>query len=166
MSQLSPLEQTQRTEPPTGPWQDVVINMMGPLPVDANLLVIVDYYSRFFEVVIMQSTTTEKIIGALIPIFARYGYPFSVKSHNGSQFQSEEFKSFLLEHGVEHHTSPPLWPQANGEVERQNRTLLKALKVARVEGNGWKGELMKFLLAYRTTPQVSTGVTPAYLTFG
>ena len=127
-------------------------------------MVIVDYYSRFFEVVIMQSTTTEKIIGALIPIFARYGYPFSVKSDNGSQFQSEEFKSFLLEHGIEHHTSPPLWPQANGDVERQNRTLLKALKVAHVEGKGWKGELMKFLLAYRTTPQVS--VTPAYLMFG
>ena len=166
VSQLSPPEPMQRTEPPTGPWQDVAIDIMGPLHTGENLLVIVDYYSRFFEVVIMQSTTTEKIIGALIPIFARYGYPFSVKSDNGSQFQSEEFKSFLLEHGVEHHTSPPLWPQANGEVERQNRTLLKALKVAHVEGKGWKGEFMKFLLAYRTTPQVSTGVTPAYLMFG
>ena len=48
-----------------------------------------------------------------------------------------------------------------GGVERQNRTLLKALKVARVEGKRWKGELVKFLLAYRTTPQASTGVTPA-----
>ena len=159
-------EPMQRTEPPTGPWQDVAIDIMRPLPTGENLLVIVDYYSRFFEVVIKQSTTTEKIIGVLIPIFARYGYPFSVKSDNGSQFQSEEFKSFLLEHGFEHHTSPPLWPQANGEVERQNRTLLKALKVAHVEGKGWKGELMKFLLAYRTTPQVSTGVTPAYLMLG
>ena len=129
--------------------QDVAIGMMGPLPTGENLLVIVDYYSRFFEVVIMQSTTTEKIIGALIiPIFARYGYPFSVKSDNGSQFQSEEFMSFFLEHGIEHPTSPPLWPQANGEVERQNRTLLKALKVAHVEGKRWKGELMKFMLAY------------------
>ena len=157
VSQLSPPEPMQRTEPPTGPWQDVAIDIMGPLPTGENLLVIVDYYIRFFEVVIMQSTTTEKIIGALIPIFARYGYPFSVKSDNGSQFQSEEFKSFLLVHGIEHHTSPPLWPQANGEVERQNRTLLKALKVAHVEGKGWKGELMKFMLAYRTTPQVSVG---------
>ena len=166
VSQLSPPEPMQRTEPPAGPWQDVAIYIMGPLPTGENLLVIVDYYSRFFEVVIMQSTTTEKIIGALIAIFARYGYPFSVKSDNGSQFQFEEFKSFLLEHGVEHHTSPPLCPQTNGEVERQNRTLLKALKVAHVEGKGWKGELMKFLLAYRTTPQVSTGMTPAYIMLG
>ena len=138
VSQLSPPEPMQRTEPPTGPWQDVAIDMMRPLSTGENLLVIVDYYSRFFEVVSMQSTTTEKIIGALIPIFAIYGYPFSVKSDNGSQFQSKEFKSFLLEHGIEHHASPPLWPQANGEVERQNRTLLKILKVVHMEGKGWK----------------------------
>ena len=117
VSQLSPPEPMQRTEPPTGPWQVVAIDMMEPT--GGNILqVIVNYFSRFFEVVTMQSTTTEKIIGVLIPIFARYGYPFSVKSDNSSQFQSEEFKSFLLEHGIEHHTSPPLWPQANGGVWR------------------------------------------------
>ena len=70
VSQLSPPELMQKTEPPTGPWQDVSIDMIGPLPTGENLLVIADYYSRFFEVVIMQSTSTQKIIGALIPIFA------------------------------------------------------------------------------------------------
>ena len=63
-------------------------------------------------------------------------------------------------------TSPPLWPQANGHVERQNRTLLKTLKVAHVEGKNLREELQKFLLAYKTTPQTSTGVTPAFLMFG
>ena len=63
-------------------------------------------------------------------------------------------------------TSPLLWPQANGHVERQNRTLLKSLKVAHTEGKNWREELQKFLLAYRTTPQTSTGVTPAFLMFG
>ena len=62
-------------------------------------------------------------------------------------------------------TSPPLWPQSNGHGERQNRTLLKTLKVAHVEGKDWREELQKFLLAYRSTPQTSTGVTPAFLMF-
>ena len=62
--------------------------------------------------------------------------------------------------------SPPLWPQASRDVERQNRTLLKSLKVAHVEGKNWREELQKFLLAYRTTPQTSTGITPAFLMFG
>ena len=80
----------------------------------------------------------------------------------------EDFQTFLQECGIEHRTSPPLWPRANGEVERQNKTLLKALKVVQVEGKNWRKEfeLPKFLLAYRSTPQVSTGSTPASLMFG
>ena len=64
-----------------------------------------------------------------------HGYPFSLKSDSGAQFVSGEFEEFLTENGIEHEhrTSPPLWPQANGEVEHQNRTLLKSLKVAHVE---------------------------------
>ena len=69
-----------------------------------------------------------KVIDFLGPVFTRYGYPFSVKSDNGPQLGSQVFKDFLVEHRIEHRTSPPLWVQANREVERQNRTLLKVLK--------------------------------------
>ena len=112
------------------------------------------------------STTSQKMIEALTPIFVRYGYPFTLKSENAAQFVSEEFEEFLSKNGIEHRTSPPLWPQANGEVERQNRTLLKVLKIAQVEGKRWKDELNKILLAYRTTPHSNTGMTPASLMFG
>ena len=37
------------------------------------------------------------------------------------------------------------------------------MKVAHVEGKNWREELQKFLLAYRTTPQASNGVTHAFL---
>jgi transposase InsO family protein len=166
VGQFSPPEPMMRTEPPMGPWQDIAIDLMGPMPTGESLLVVVDYYSRFYEVVIMRSTTTQKVTVALSDIFARFGFPHSLKSDNGPQFVSEEFRRYLLENGIEHRKSPPLWPQANGEVERQNRTLLKALKVAEAEGKKWQEELPKFLLAYRSTPQVSTGATPAYLMFG
>ena len=114
----------------------------------------------------MRSTTTPKIITAFSEIFSRFGYPYSLKTDNGPQFVSKEFEEFLRQCGVEHRRSPLLWPQANGEVERENRTLLKTLKVAEVEGKKWSEELPKFLLAYRSTPQVSTGATPAFLMFG
>ena len=35
-----------------------------------------------------------------------------------------------------------------------------------MEGKRWPDELQKFLLAYRNTPQASTGATPAFLMFG
>ena len=61
-------EPMQWVEPPSGPWQDVAIDVLGPLPSGENLLVVVDYYSRFFEVVIMHSTTSRKMMEALTPM--------------------------------------------------------------------------------------------------
>ena len=118
--QLNVPEPMKRTEPPSGPWQDVAVDLMGPMPTGESLLVVVDYYSRYYEVVIMHSTTTE-IVDALSSIFARFGFLHSLNSDNDPQFLSEDFQTFLQESGIEHRTSPPLWPQANGEVERQNK---------------------------------------------
>ena len=44
--------------------------------------------------------------------------------------------------------------------------MLKSLKVIDAEGKKCKVEFDKFLLAYRTTPNGSTGVTPALLIVG
>ena len=65
-------------------------------------------YSCFYEVGILRLTTVDKVIDFLGPEFTRYGYPFSVKSDNGPQFISQVFKYFLIVHGIEHRTSPPL----------------------------------------------------------
>ena len=106
-------EPMQRVEPPSGPWQDLAVDFLGPF-LGESILVVVDYYSRFFEVVVMKSMKSHDVIRALNPIFARYGYPFSLKSDNGPQFVSEEFEAYLRENGIQHVTSPPLWLQANG----------------------------------------------------
>ena len=39
---------------PSGPWQDGAADILDPLPSGEKLLVIVDYYSRYFGVVILK----------------------------------------------------------------------------------------------------------------
>ena len=78
----------------------------------------------------------------------------------------DEFRQFLSEMGIQHRRNTPFWPRANGEVERQNRTLLKTLKIAHAEQKNWNIELQRFLLAYRTTPHTTTGESPSKLLFG
>ncbi|XP_043233011.1 uncharacterized protein LOC122387159 [Amphibalanus amphitrite] len=56
--------------------------------------------------------------------------------------------------------------KANGLVERQNRTLLKAIRASVAEQRDWRESLQAFLLAYRTTPHPSTGKSPAELIYG
>ena len=87
--------------------------------------------------------------------------PKSLKTDNGSNFISNEFEEYLTSYDIEHRKSTPLWPQANGEVERQHRTLLKALRIANLNKADVQNELRKFLLAYRSTPPTTTGISPA-----
>ncbi|XP_031548568.1 uncharacterized protein K02A2.6-like [Actinia tenebrosa] len=112
------------------------------MPTGEHLLVVVDYYTRFYEVVIMNSVTANSIIKALEPIFARYGYPLSIRTDNGPRLVAETFETYLKQNGIEHRGSTPYWPQANGEVERQNRSLLKAMKTAKSQGKDWRQEII------------------------
>ena len=70
---------------------------MGPVPTGESLLVVVEYYSRYYEVSVMRSTTTPKIIMALREIFAPLGNPHSLKTDNSPHFVSKEFEELLRE---------------------------------------------------------------------
>lgn len=159
-------EPVKRTKLPDRPWQMLAVDLLGPLPSGHYLLVLVDYFSRFVEVAIMKSVTSKLVVRELEQFFAVHGNPESLKTDNGPQFVSEEFGAFLKENDIFHLTSTPLWPQANGEIERQNRSLIKALKIAQIEKKDWQRELLKYLLAYRSTPHSTTGVSPSKLLFG
>ena len=90
----------------------------------------------------------------------------TVVSDNGSQFVSEEFETFLRDHGIAHRKVTPYWPQANAQVERFNKTIEKAIHGAYVEGKDWRKELYIFLLNYRATSHATTCVSPALLHLG
>ena len=80
---------------------------------------------------------------------------------------SAEMEEYLMnEMGIEHRLTTPLWPRANWEVERQKCSLFKAMGVAHAEKRDWRLELNMYLLAYRSTPAVATGQSPAELLFG
>ena len=49
-------------------------------------------------------------------------------SDNEKQFDNSAFKDFCLELGIKNHYSSPTHPQANGQVEVTNRSLLKIIK--------------------------------------
>ena len=78
----------------------------------------VDYYSRFIEVVKLNRTTATEVINRTKTIFARHGIPEVVFSDNGPQYSAEEYEKFSQDYQFEHKTSSPYYPQANGEVER------------------------------------------------
>ena len=72
-------------------------------------------------------------------------FALSVISENGPKFRSDVFGRYLEDCGVEHRKTTPFPPQANGEVDRQNSSLLKPRRSSR---------------------HTTTGVSPAERFFG
>ena len=75
---------------------------MGVMPSGGTLLVVVDYCSCYYEVAIMHSANSQKIIKELNEMFARFGFLYTLKSDNSPQFVSKEFQKFLEENNIEH----------------------------------------------------------------
>lgn len=167
VSSTGPPEPMQRTRMPTKAWSEIAIDFLGPLPNGCNLLVLIDYFSRFVEVIIMKQTTAELTVKALFETFSRFGVPDVLRSDHGPQFVSDSMKRFCKEFGILQQRTTPYWPQANGEVERMNNTILKRLRISQeTQGADWRWDLRNFLLMYNSTPHTTTGVAPSMLMFG
>ena len=78
-------------------------------------LLVVDYYSRFIEITLLNRTSAADVISHTKSIFARHSIPEVVISNNGPQYSSEAYSVFAKEYQFHHVTSSPLYPQ-----ERRN----------------------------------------------
>ena len=155
-------ESTPRKEPlfpsqlPDYPWQKIGTDLFYLN--NTHYVLIVDYFSRFIEVIKLRATTSKAIIDALKSVFCRYGIPETVRSDNGPQYSSSEFATFARECNFHHVTSSPLFPQSNGQVERAIQTAKKLLKRS--------DDPYMALLAYRSTPMPWCNLSPAELLMG
>jgi ribonuclease HI len=160
--------------PMTAPWPFAQwgLDIMGPLPIGRRqlkfLVVAIDYFTKWVEAEPL-ATITERNIQNFVwkAVICRFGIPRVLVSDNGKQFDNPRFRQFSQELGIHNHYSSPGHPQANGQVEVTNRSLLKLIKT-RLEGAKglWPEELPSILWAYRTTVRIPTGETPFRMTFG
>lgn len=159
-------EPLRRRELPSAPWQHIAIDFLGPLPSGHNLLVVVDYYSRYKEIEVMKKVDATATIQRLRAMFARFGLPISITADNGPTFTSNEFVQYCETNNILLVHTAPYWPRQNGEVERQNRSILKRLIICHNSNGNWQDDLNDYLLMYRSTVHSTTMKTPAELMFG
>lgn len=159
-------ELLKRREMPEKPWVDIAIDFLGPLPSSEYILVAIDYFSRYKEIKIMRNINSTNTILKLREIFTRLGYPQTITCDNGPQFRSEELKNFCNINNIKLYHTIPYWPQQNGEVERQNREILKRIKISSSLKRNWKEDIQDYIIMYHNTPHSVTGKAPAELFFG
>ena len=141
---------------PLYPWQVVGTDLFEWD--NSSYLLVVDYFSRYPEVRKMSSTTSSSIISALKSVFARHGIPEVLRSDNGPQYTSKEFKTFASSYDLQQITSSPRFPQSNEQAERSVQTIKNLLKKA--------DDPYIALLSYRATPLSWCDLSPAELCMG
>eukprot|EP00731_Ephydatia_muelleri_P031413 Em0022g927a len=147
------------------PWARIHIDYAGPFE-GKYWLIVIDAYSKWLEIVSHQSITTLSTIKSLREIFSRFGVPKIIVSDNGTQFASKNFEAFCYSNNIIHAKSTPYHPKTNGLAERAVRTFKGRMKASKGSAADWELRLKRFLIAYRNTPQKSTGRAPAELLIG
>ena len=132
------------------------------------LLVAIDYFTKWIEAEPLVKITEAKVQDFIWKSnVCRFGLPRILITDNGWQFTGARFIEFCEDLNIFHNFTSVAHPQANGEVEVTNRTLLQGIKARLEKAKGaWANELYHVLWAYRTTQRLPTGETPFALAFG
>jgi hypothetical protein len=89
---LQKKETLRNHEIPATPWTKVGMDLFTFK--NRDYLVIVDYFTNFFEWEHLKEISTKSVIKACKKTFARYGIPVVVQSDNGPQFTAYKFMKF------------------------------------------------------------------------
>ena len=148
---------------PRRPWSRVHADYAGPF-MGQMFLVLIDAHTKWMDVHIVSSATSQSTVEKMRKTFATLGLPEMLVTDNGSVFTSSEFADFVKRNGIQHVTSSPYHPSSNGLAERAVQTLKGGLK--KLVCGSLETKLARFLFKYRLTPQTVTGVSPAEMMFG
>ena len=109
------------------PWGVLAIDLLGPLPINETISVVVDYYSRYYEINILRSTVASRVISSLQDMFARHGLHESVASNNGTRFTATEFTEYMVQQGIRYHKVTGESPRRTRKVPAENEPNLHML---------------------------------------
>jgi transposase InsO family protein len=121
-------------------WEEVSVDLFGPLPSSNHIVVVQDLASRFPVAKVVKSTSAKNVLPVLAETYNNFGNPNTQKSDNGPPFNSREMEEFTTKRDIEQVKIAPGHPAANNTLQ-------------------------SFLQTYRDTPHSATGIEPGNMIF-
>lgn len=131
------------------------------------IMTAIDLFSKKAYAVALKNKENKEVVRGLAKIIKSVdGEISSIRSDNGSEFISAQFKSLLDKHDIKHVFSLPYKPQSNGQVERFNGILKKMLfKSLKYESSyDWVSILQEILDNYNNSQHETTKFAPNDIT--
>ena len=154
------------------PMERVALDILGPLPRTSRgnvyILVVADYFTRWTEAYPMCNqkavTVAKKLVNEFI---CRFGAPLQVLTDQGAQFESQLFCEMCHLLDITKTRTSAYHPQSDGMVERFNRTLASMLSLfVKDHQRDWDVHVPMVMMAYRSTIQETTSVSPNKMMMG
>jgi hypothetical protein len=148
------------------------VDLAGPFATSRRgnkyVMVCIEHFSKFAVLVPLLAKTAEETAYALAThVLGPYGGCGEIITDQGNEFKGE-FQELLTQALIDHRTTSPDHPQADGLAERCVNTMKKALTKLCLEAGSkdiWDMLLPWVSLGYNCSPQMSTKLSPHELLF-
>lgn len=145
---------------PQRPWQNLSLDLFTWN--NEEYMVLVDAYTRWFEIDLLPNTKSITIIRKMKVHFSRFGICEKLKTDGAAYFTSEQFHQYCKDWGITHEVSSPTHASSNGLAEVYVKVAKRILQKAKDDDR----DPYLPLLQYRNSPLKSCGdLTPAQLMF-
>lgn len=152
-------------------WTDLTMDFIVSLPAVRgydSIYVVVDRLSKYAHFIPCSSSVTAEGVARLFinNIWKHHGFPRSIITDRDPKFVSAFWRSFTKCLNVQHSMTTANHPEADGQTERTNRTLLQYLRLyTQKNPTEWLDFLPCAEWVYNNTVHSSTRCTPASLVY-
>jgi hypothetical protein len=164
----------QSIELPQRRWQHVTMDFVTGIPQTSNysydmIMVVVDRLSKYAHFVPCYTTNTAEDIAWYFysEVVKFHGVPEIITSDRDVKFTSAFWETLWKRLGTQLIRTTAFHPQADGQTERVNRTLIELLRtMVDAEQSDWDDHLASAQIAYNTSQHSGSRHTPHYLNYG
>jgi transposase InsO family protein len=163
---------------PERPWQSVAFDHIVKLPKSRepmtgveydSVLVVIDRLTKYGHFIPYKEASSAEDLAYqfLRHVVSHHGLPEEIISDRGTTFASKFWQSLMAQMGTKHKLSTAYHPQSNGQTERLNQTLEQYLRAyVNYEQDNWVQLLPTAQIAYNSSVQESTQLSPMYANYG
>ena len=157
---------------PKGPWQEISIDIIGPLPKSNGMDAIVVIVDQFTKMIRLKATTTNISLEGIAKIYRDdiwklHGVPRKILSDRGPQFASKFMEEFTKALGTKRQLSTAYHPQTDSQMERINQEIGTFLRhYMNYRQDDWTDWLAAAEFQYNDKKHVAIERTPFKLNFG
>ena len=158
---------------PSGIWEDISMDFIGPLPKTARghdfVLNVVDRLSKMAHFLPCKKSIDGRGVASLYAerIWSLHGQPRSIVTDRGTQFVNAFNKHLLSMLGTRHAITSAYHPETDGQTERVNRVLSEMLRhYTNARYDDWDLHLPMCEFAHNNAPSSATGMSPFFVCYG